>query len=116
MTEQEIIIAEMINDGQTLNEIAKSLWLSPRQIHQKIQKLRGDGYFISPIYYDDGNIRYNFEANDLKHTINLSLNEFTKKYIGPRFLFSVTMFKPFSSSLLFASFVLNPFESVFKIL
>lgn len=48
--------------------------------------------------------------------INLSLNEFTRKYIGPLFLFSTTIFNPFSKSLLFASFVLNPLESVFKIL
>lgn len=79
MTEQEIIIAEMINDGQTLNEIAKSLWLSPKQIHQKIQKLINDGYFINPIYYDDGNIKYNFEDNtDLKHTIDLTLTDSSK--------------------------------------
>ena len=78
MTEQELVMCELINDGKNLNEIANILWLSPRQIHQKIQKLRGDGYFISPIYYDDGNIRYNFEANDLKHTINLSLNDSSK--------------------------------------
>ena len=48
--------------------------------------------------------------------INLSLNEFTRKYIGPLFLFSTTIFKPFSASLLLASFVLKPLESVFKIL
>lgn len=76
MTEQEMLIAEMINDGQTLNEMAKSLWLSPKQIHQKIQKLINDGYFITPTYYDDGNIRYNFENNtDLKHTIKLKLTD-----------------------------------------
>ena len=49
-------------------------------------------------------------------SINLSLNEFIRKSIGPLFLFSTTIFRPFSKSLLLASFVLNPFESVFKIL
>ena len=76
MTEQEMLIVEMINEGQTLNEIAKSLWLSPRQIHQKIQKLINDGYLFNPIYYDNGDITYNFEnKTNLKHTINLTLTD-----------------------------------------
>ena len=76
MTEQEMLIMEMINEGQTLNEIAKSLWLSPRQIHQKIQKLINDGYLFNPIYYDNGDITYNFEnKTNLKHTINLTLTD-----------------------------------------
>lgn len=79
MTEKETQIIEMINNGNTLNEMANALWLSPRQIHQKIQKLINDGYVISPLYYDDGNIRYNFESSlDYEHTINLSLTDSSK--------------------------------------
>lgn len=75
MTEKEIYICKMINEGYTLNEIAKNLWLSPRQVHGKILKLNNDGYFISPVYYDDGNIRYQFEKQSFKHTVNLSLTD-----------------------------------------
>ena len=46
----------MINNDLSLNEMAKILWLSPRQVHQKILKIINDGYYISPIYFDDGNI------------------------------------------------------------
>ena len=78
MTEKEMMIFEMISEGCSLNEMARNLWLSPRQVHQKIQKLIGDGYFINNLYFDDGNIRYVLEENDEKHTINLSLNDSTK--------------------------------------
>lgn len=78
MTEKEMMIFEMISEGYFLNEIARNLWLSPRQIHQRIQKLIGDGYFINPLYFDDGNIRYVFEENYEKHTINLSLHDSAK--------------------------------------
>ena len=63
MTEKELLIFEMIDDGYSLNEMANCLRLSARQVHQKIQKLISEGYFISPIYYDDGNIRYGFEED-----------------------------------------------------
>ena len=75
MTEKEFMIFEMIECGYSLNEMAYALKLSPRQVHQKIQKLTGEGYFISPIYSDDGNIKYVFEKNDLKHTLNLTVND-----------------------------------------
>lgn len=75
MTEKELLIFEMIDEEFSLNEMAYYLKLSPRQVHQKIQKLINDGYFISPIYYDDGNIRYNFEENYKKHTLDLSIND-----------------------------------------
>lgn len=78
MTEKEMMIYEMISEGYSLNEMASNLWLSPRQVHQKIQKLISDGYFIKPLYFDDGNIRYVLEENDEKHTISLSLNDSTK--------------------------------------
>ena len=78
MTEKEILICEMIDDGYTLNEMSSNLWLSPKQIHQKIQKLTDNGYFINPIYYDDGNIKYDFENNSKKHTVNISLCDSTK--------------------------------------
>ena len=79
MTEKELRIMEMINNGNTLNEMAEVLWFSPRQVHQKIQKLINDGYVISPLYYDDGNIKYNFESSlDYEHTINLSLTDSSK--------------------------------------
>lgn len=54
MTEKEMMIFEMISEGCSLNEIARNLSLSPRQVHQKIQKLIGDGYFINNLYFDDG--------------------------------------------------------------
>ena len=75
MTEKEMMIFEMISEGCSLNEIARNLCLSPRQVHQKIQKLISEGYFISPIFYDDGNIRYGFEEDCKKHTLNLSIND-----------------------------------------
>lgn len=75
MTEKEIMIFEMISEGYSLNEMAHNLRLSTRQVHQKIQKLIGDGYFIKPLYFDDGNIRYVLEESTEKHTINLSLND-----------------------------------------
>ena len=78
MTEKEKMICEMINNDLSLNEMAKILWLSPRQVHQKILKIINDGYYISPIYFDDGNIRYVFEENDKEHTINLNLCDSSK--------------------------------------
>ena len=75
MTEKELMIFEMIECGYSLNEMAYMLKLSPRQVHKKIQKLINEGYFISPIYYDDGSIKYSFEENNLKHTLNLSIND-----------------------------------------
>lgn len=78
MTEKEMMIFEMISEGDSLNEMAQNLRLSPRQVHQKIQKLISDGYFINTLYFDDGNIRYVLEENDEKHTISLSLNDSTK--------------------------------------
>lgn len=78
MTEKEMMIFEMISEGFSLNEIAHNLWLSPRQVHQKIQKLMSDGYFINPLYFDDGNIRYILEENNNKHTVNLALSDSTK--------------------------------------
>lgn len=78
MTEKELLICEMADEGYTLNEMAKVLWLSSRQVHQKIQKLVSDGYFISPIYFDDGNVRYCFDKCDKKHTVNISLGDSSK--------------------------------------
>ena len=75
MTEKELMIFEMIECGYNLNEMAYMLKLSPRQVHQKIQKLINEGYFICPIYFDDGNIKYSFEENDLKHTLSLSIGD-----------------------------------------
>ena len=78
MTEKEKEIYALIENGKTLNEIAKNVRLSSKQVHQKIQKLINDGYAISPIYFDDGNISYVLEKNESKHTINLSLSDSTK--------------------------------------
>lgn len=78
MTEKEKLICEMINNDISLNEMAKSLWLSPRQVHQKILKIINDGYYISPIYFDDGNIRYVFKENLKTNTINLNLCDSSK--------------------------------------
>ena len=75
MTEKEFLICDMVSEGYTLNEIAKALWLSSRQVHQKILKLNSDGYFISPIYFDNGNIKYVFDKFDNEHTINISLED-----------------------------------------
>lgn len=57
-------ILKMMNDEYTLNEIASKLWLSPKMIHQIICEIMNDDYFIHPIYYDNGNIRYIFEDED----------------------------------------------------
>ena len=78
MTEKEMEIFEMIDKGHTLNEMAYELWLSPRQIHQKITKLKNEGYFIRPIYYDNGEIKYEFENDLNKHTINIKLYDSSK--------------------------------------
>ena len=78
MTEKEKMICEMINNDLSLNEMAKILWLSPRQVHQKILKIINDGYYISPIYFDDGNIRYVFFLFYKEHTINLNLCDSSK--------------------------------------
>lgn len=75
MTEKEILIFDMIEEGISLNEMAYYLKLSPRQVHQKIQKLTSEGYFISPIYYNDGEIKYCFDKPmGTKHTLNLSID------------------------------------------
>ena len=80
MTEKEIEIFEMIDAGCSLNEISYKLWLSSRQVHQKIIKLKNEGYFIRPIYYDDGEIKYDFEEDNSNHTINIKLcNDFKFK-------------------------------------
>ena len=72
MTEMEEIILNLIDKEKTLNEIASILWKSPRQIHQKIIKLKSEGYIIGFNCYDDGNINYkknNYNERSLK--INL---------------------------------------------
>ncbi len=77
MTEIEEIILNLINEEKTLNEIASILWESPRQIHQKIIKLKSEGYIIGFNCYDDGNINYkenNYNERSLK--INLCKDNF----------------------------------------
>ncbi len=75
MTEKELLIFEMINEGYSLNDMAYDLMQSPRQVHNKILRLNNEGYFISPIYFDDGNIKYCFKDYNQKHTLNLVIND-----------------------------------------
>lgn len=78
MTGKEQIVLNMIKENKNLNEIAKEIWESPKQVHNRINKLINDGYMISSEFYDDGNIRYVLKSNDLKHTIRLHLDDTAK--------------------------------------
>ena len=78
MTEIESMIFEMIDKGYNLNDIAYELFLSSKQVHQKILKLINDGYFIRPIYFDDGNIRYEFLKEENEHTRGIRLCDSSK--------------------------------------
>lgn len=78
MTEKEMEIFEMIEEGHSLNEMAYKLWISSKQLHQKIGKLKNDGYCINPLYYDNGDIKYKFEDEINKHSIKIELCDSSK--------------------------------------
>ena len=79
MTELEKNIITMINDNFTLSEIAYNLKLSLIQVHQKIGKLQSEGYYINPMFFDDGTIKYNLYIEQVKkHTTKLNLIDSSK--------------------------------------
>ncbi len=76
MTEINNKIYDLLITGYTINEIADMLNLSPKQIHQRIIKMKNQGYLLTQEIYSDGEIKYiqNLYLPEIKtNTTNLKL-------------------------------------------
>ena len=67
------LILRMIEKQLTLNEMANFLWQSPRRIYQEINRMKNEGYFIAPNYFDDGEVKFAQIDRATSHTIKIGL-------------------------------------------
>lgn len=67
MTETNIQLLRLINQNKSLNEIARTLNLSNKQIFQRLNQLKANGYSFTRSYYYNGNIYYKLIKDLVEH-------------------------------------------------
>ena len=72
MTEINSKILELIKQNKSLNEISQELSLSHKQIYQRLQSIKNNGYNITPKYYYTGDIKYKINKT-LDRNENISI-------------------------------------------
>lgn len=78
MTEMNLMVLDLLNQGISIKDISSKLNISEKQLYIRIKQLINYGYNLQPIYYNNSDIYYNLKKNHINtatNTVNINMND-----------------------------------------
>ena len=78
MTEMNLKVLELLNQGISIKEISNIIGISEKQLYVRIKQLINYGYNLEPIYNSNSDIYYKLKkdnANPINNTVNLNMSD-----------------------------------------
>ena len=78
MTEINLKVLELLNQGISIKEISNIIGISEKQLYVRIKQLINYNYNLEPIYYDNSDIYYKLKKDNINtsnNTIKINMND-----------------------------------------